>query len=70
MISDVLGDAAEGIRDYRRKYPDAYHDIAPLLDDLLEKMETVRSLLDTPPPALAADTINDPEKPREHLRPH
>ncbi|WP_156948864.1 hypothetical protein [Bradyrhizobium sp. WSM1417] len=49
MISDTLHDAAEEIRQYLKELPDAYADTAPLIVDLLAKMDAVRTLLDLPP---------------------
>lgn len=49
MISDTLSDAAAEMRTYLAEYPDVYRDTAPLIVDLLSKMDTVRALLDRPP---------------------
>jgi hypothetical protein len=49
MISDTLSDAASEIRRYLKDMPHVYADTAPLIHDLLVKMDTVRILLDTPP---------------------
>jgi hypothetical protein len=50
MISDTLSDAAAEIRRYLKDMPHVYADTAPLIGDLLKKMDTVRALLDAPPP--------------------
>lgn len=49
MISDTLHDAAARIRRYLKDAPDMYADTAPLIADLLAKMDAVRTLLDMPP---------------------
>jgi hypothetical protein len=49
MISDTLHDAAAEIRRYLNEKPEAYRDTAPLIADLLARMDAVRTLLDMPP---------------------
>jgi hypothetical protein len=49
MISDVLCQAVEDIAEWRRDWPDAYDDFSDELDEVVEKMEAVRKMLDKPP---------------------
>ena len=50
MISDVLSDAAENIREYLQKMPDVYQgDVRRHVVRVLTEMEALRICLDTPP---------------------
>ncbi len=51
MISDILSDAAAEIRHALEERSNMYADTAPLINDLLMKMDAVRALLDRPPAA-------------------
>jgi hypothetical protein len=51
MISDVLSEAADDIRNYMQRLPKTYKDVKPRLDQLLTDMDGIRSELDTPPAA-------------------
>ena len=49
MISDVLWEALQDLRDYRRMWPDAYRAVSGDLDNLMARMDALRATLDTPP---------------------
>lgn len=49
MISDVLSDAADQIRNYQRSMPEVYGSIKADIDRVLENMDSLRIKLDTPP---------------------
>jgi hypothetical protein len=51
MISDTLSDAAAEIRDYLRRFPDAYRETAPRIAAVLLQMDGLRELLDRAPTA-------------------
>lgn len=51
MISDTLADAAEEIRWYLEKMPEAYAEFAPRIDRLLTEMNSLRVILEIPPSA-------------------
>jgi hypothetical protein len=50
MISDTLFDAAEEIRGYLERTPEAYADYCARLTTLLTEMDSLRRELDTAPP--------------------
>ena len=49
MISDVLWEALQDLRDYRRNCPDVYRAVSGELDDVMARMDALRATLDTPP---------------------
>jgi hypothetical protein len=49
MVSDVLFEAAEEIRDYQKRMPDVYEPWRSKLDALLAQMDAIRIEFDTPP---------------------
>ncbi len=48
MISDILFDASEEIKEYLKKYPQIYEDIKEDIMIVLKKMDNIRKVLDTP----------------------
>jgi len=51
MISDVLSDAIDEIRNYQAEIPEAYESSRPMLEQLLGHMDRVRDEFDRPPDA-------------------
>jgi hypothetical protein len=51
MISDVLSEAIDAIRQYQRDLPDVYGGDKERIDGLTAEMEQVLIYFDTPPPA-------------------
>jgi hypothetical protein len=49
MISDVLFEAVKEIRRYQRDMPRSYDFMKGELDWLVEEMDRIREMLDTPP---------------------
>lgn len=49
MISDILFDAAEDIKQYQIDCPGAYDPIRAKIDEVVVAMEELRITLDTPP---------------------
>ena len=49
MISDVLFEAAEGMRHYLETMPETYASIRPELDKLLHDIEAMQAMLDRVP---------------------
>lgn len=54
MISDILFDAIEDIRDYQRDMPDVYDPIRAEIEAVIVAMDALRQKLDTPPPTAGA----------------
>jgi hypothetical protein len=51
MVSDVLFEAVQAIKQYQRDMPHVYGgDLAPIIDGLVAHMVQVREVLDTPFP--------------------
>ena len=55
MISDVLADAVENVREYRRSYPVAYANLAQEIDNTVAVMDGLRTVLDAAPGILEAE---------------
>lgn len=49
MISDILSEAAAGVRRYIEALPETYEEVRPEIDDLLKRMDGLRAKLDAPP---------------------
>lgn len=49
MISDVLSDAVQSIKEYQNTFPECYHSIKPDIDAVIDVMTQLRIKLDTPP---------------------
>lgn len=49
MISDIISDAECEIKRYLKEMPTVYSDLESDISDLLNHMEKVRIVLDTPP---------------------
>lgn len=65
MISDVLFDALEEIKDYQRRMPEAYSPLRDQIEPVKAAMRRLLNLLDGPPDALLnkedrMDTNRDP----------
>jgi hypothetical protein len=49
MISDVLSEAIDEIRDYQAELPECYESYRPMLEELLVHMDRVRAEFDRSP---------------------
>lgn len=57
MISDVLWEAAEQIRQYQAQSPEAYGKIEPQIDFVVEQMRKLQLALDLPPGDKTSDKL-------------
>ncbi len=48
MISDILFDASEEIKECLKKHPQIYEDIKEDIMNVLKEMDNIRKVLDTP----------------------
>ena len=55
MISDVISEAVDKIRDYQRRYPDIYKDIEAEIEEILWGMDALRRYLDKNPEPVGSD---------------
>lgn len=49
MISDTLFEAVRDIRRYQKELPQCYVELKDRIDDVVEQMDSLRRVLDTPP---------------------
>ena len=49
MLSDTLFDAVQEIRWYQREYPQLYDHLRSDIERVVQAMDALRRLLDTPP---------------------
>jgi hypothetical protein len=50
MISDIMSDAVDNIRELMLRRPETYQEIAPEIEAVLKQMDSLRSHFDSAPP--------------------
>ena len=48
MISDVLSEAVDAIKEYQEEFPDTYGNLKDRIDAVTKAMEELKTYLDTP----------------------
>lgn len=57
MISDVLSDSVDAIREYQEGMPDAYAGMKDQIDAVVKQMDLLRAYFDMPPLVISGEAL-------------